>query len=69
MSFEINHRLDDPTWSSPPDGETTEEMLRVLDETRTRDELEAMHNRRLWEKRDYYGRDGSLVVRPPRAGS
>lgn len=61
--------LGDPLWTSPPDGETTEEMLEALEDRRAQEEIEKARNRRLWDNASgYFGRDGQLVVKPPRSG-
>ncbi len=54
-------------WDAPNDGETTSEMLEVLEERRRQEQREALRNARLWENyRDHYGRNGEVVIKPMR---
>ncbi len=49
------------------DGETTAEMLEVLEERRRLEAKTTERDKRLWEDyKDFFGRDGSLAIRPPR---
>lgn len=54
-------------WDAPLDGETTEDMLAELDRQHIEEEILQRRSEMMWEKYlGYYGRDGKLVITPPR---
>jgi len=61
-----------PEWGPPIvegelDAETTEGMIDIAERRRIEVETQERRNALLWEKfAGYYGRDGSIVIRPPK---
>jgi len=54
-------------WDEPNDAETTEAMIEAVERRRIEDETRERRNELLWEKfSGFYGRDGSMVIRPPK---
>lgn len=55
-------------WNAPPDGDTPEEMQRVLEQRRAQEEHDAFVDDILWRKLSgHYGYDGHVVI-PIRQG-
>lgn len=54
-------------WDEPLDAETSEEMIRIQEARRIEDEIAERRSRVFWEEyAGYYGRDGRLVIVPPK---
>jgi hypothetical protein len=53
-------------WDAPPDGETPEEMSRVLNQRRAEEDHEAFLNDIMWRRlAGYFDRDGRPYTRIP----